>query len=236
MLSKRVAFTKSLPSRQAGAACATEDRRIHPSFSGGHFGGSARVGKLFVISASSGTGKTTLAQGLLREDKNLVQSVSCTTRPRRPGEVHGRDYYFITKEEFQKNRRRNGFLEWANVFGRFYGTPKKEVEARLRQGRDVLLLIDVQGAKKVKAKRADAVFIFLAPPSKEELRRRLEKRGTESRAEIARRLRVATTEMRDLNGMTKGGRYFCDYRIVNRDLQKAREVLKAVIRAEHLDR
>ena len=189
----------------------------------------ASRGKLFVISASSGTGKTTLARELLKENKNLVQSISYTTRPARPNEINGEDYYFVNKEEFSGIRRRNGFLEWANVFGRFYGTPKKEVDEHLRRGRDVLLLIDVQGAKKVKRVRPDAVFIFLAPPSKEELKRRLEKRGTESRQEILRRYRVATTELKELNDLA-----LCDYRIVNRYIPTAREVLKAIIRAENL--
>ena len=124
-------------------------------------------GKLFVISASSGTGKTTLAKKLLKEDKNLVQSVSYTTRSPRPNEVQGRDYFFVKRKEFKAIRKKNGFLEWANVFGRFYGTLKKQVKEHLKRGRDVLLLIDVQGAKQVKKTKPDAVFIFLAPPSGE---------------------------------------------------------------------
>ena len=140
-------------------------------------------GRLFVISASSGTGKTTLAHELLSKDKNLVQSISCTTRKPRPTERQGRDYFFVTKKDFKRIQKKNGFLEWANVFGKFYGTPKKEVEAQLKKKRDVLLLIDVQGAKKVKKSKPDAVFIFLAPPSKEELKRRLIARGTESTAQ-----------------------------------------------------
>ena len=207
MLSKRVAFTKSAA----------------------HFGGSNKKGRLFVISASSGTGKTTLAHELLKDDKNLVASVSCTTRPPRPSERNGRDYYFITKKEFLDKKKRNGFLEWANVFGKFYGTPKKEVEEHLRHGKDVLLLIDVQGAKKVKRTRPDAVFIFLAPPSKEELKRRLEKRGTESKREINRRYNVATRELKELNDLK-----LCDYRIVNRYIPRALEVLEGIIRAERM--
>lgn len=193
----------------------------------------SKRGRLFVIAASSGTGKTTLARELLKEDKNLVQSISYTTRPPRPSERNGEDYYFVTNREFIEMRQKSAFLEWANVFGRFYGTPKKEVEAHQKRGRNVLLLIDVQGARKVKEKKADAVFIFLAPPSQEELKKRLKKRGTESSREIAKRLRVATTEMRGLNAMYNG-RYLCDYRIVNRELACAREVLKAIIRAESM--
>lgn len=193
----------------------------------------SRLGKLFVISASSGTGKTTLAQELLRENRNLIQSISYTTRLKRPSEVNGKDYKFVSKKEFLEIKKKEGFLEWANVFGKFYGTSKKEVEEHLKRGRDVLLLIDVQGAKKVKTVKPDAVFIFLSPPSKDELRRRLEKRGTESKMEINRRLKVATSELRELNAMYDG-RYLCDYRIVNRDIQKCREILKSIIHAEHL--
>ena len=190
---------------------------------------SKRKGRLFVISASSGTGKTTLAHELLKADKNLVASVSYTTRTPRAGEVQGKDYFFVSKEEFFEIRKKGGFLEWASVFGKFYGTPKKEVEEHLRHGRDVLLLIDVQGAKKIKKLSSDAVFIFLVPPSKEELRRRLEKRGTESKKEIDRRFRVATKELVELNEMT-----LRDYRIVNRHIPVAYEVLKGIIRAERL--
>lgn len=192
-----------------------------------------RTGKLFVISASSGTGKTTLARELLREDKNIVQSISYTTRKPRPNEINGEHYYFVTKEEFQNIKRKSGFLEWANVFGRYYGTPKKEVEQHLKRSRDVLLLIDVQGAKKIKKILPDAIYIFLAPPSTDELRRRLEKRGTESKKEIAMRLRVATQELNELNEMS-AGRFLCDYRIVNKDIAKATEIVKTIIRAEHL--
>lgn len=186
-------------------------------------------GRLFVISASSGTGKTTLARELLKKDKNLVVSVSCTTRLPRSNEHNGEDYYFVSKDEFMDIRRKNGFLEWANVFGKFYGTPKKQVEEHTKRGRDILLLIDVQGAKQVKQTKPDAVFIFLAPPSKEELKRRLQKRGTESTREINKRYRVATRELKELNDLR-----LCDYRIVNRYIPVAREVLEAIIRAERM--
>jgi len=186
-------------------------------------------GRLFVISASSGTGKTTLAKELLKEDKNLIQSVSYTTRAPRPSERQGKDYFFVAKKEFKTIKEKKGFLEWANVFGKFYGTPKKEVDEHLKRGRDVLLLIDVQGAKKVKEIRHDAVFIFLAPPSRKELLRRLKKRGTESAKEIRRRYQVATKELKELNDMA-----LCDYRIVNREIPVARRVLKGIIRAQRL--
>ncbi len=188
-----------------------------------------RQGRLFVISASSGTGKTTLARELLREDKNLIQSVSYTTRTPRPDEKNGHDYFFVTKKEFSEKVKKKGFLEWANVFGRLYGTPKKEVEDHTRNGRDVLLLIDVQGAKKVKKTKPDAVFIFLAPPSKVELLRRLHKRGTETRKEISVRYKVATKELKELNELS-----LCDYRIINRQIPVATEVLRGIIRAERM--
>lgn len=188
---------------------------------------SSKRGKLFVISASSGTGKTTLAKKLMKEDKNLVQSISVTTRPPRPKEVQGKDYFFVSRKEFQAIRGKKGFLEWANVFGHSYGTPKKQVEDHVKRGCDVLLLIDVQGAKQVKKTKPDAVFIFLVPPSKEELKRRLIRRGTESTQEINRRYRVATGELIELNDLK-----LCDYRIVNREIPVAHEVLKSIILAE----
>lgn len=209
MLSKRKAFTKSA------------------AYSGGS---SRRQGKLFVISASSGTGKTTLAREILKDDKEIVQSISYTTRPPRSGEINGEDYYFVSKKEFAQIKKKKGFLEWANVFGRYYGTPKKEVEEHLERGRDVLLLIDVQGAKKVKRIKPDAVFIFLAPPSKEELKRRLHKRGTETQREINRRYRVATQELKELNDLR-----LCDYRIVNKYIPRALWILKSIIHAERME-
>lgn len=187
----------------------------------------SKPGRLFVISASSGTGKTTLAKKLLQEDKNLVQSVSYTTRPPRPNEVQGKDYFFVAKNEFESIRKKNGFLEYANVFGRYYGTPKKQVDEHVSRGLDVLLLIDVQGAKQIKKTKPDAVFIFLAPPSKEELKLRLIRRGTETRNEIDRRYKVATKELQELNELK-----LCDYRIVNREIAVAHLVLKSIILAE----
>jgi guanylate kinase len=151
----------------------------------------------------------------------------------RPNEINGHHYYFVTKEEFMNIKKKKGFLEWANVFGKYYGTPKKEVEEHLKRGRDVLLLIDVQGAKKVKKVLPNAIYIFLAPPTLSELRKRLEKRGTESKKEINRRLQVATTELKELNAMYHD-RYLCDYRIVNNDINKATEIVKTIIKAEHL--
>ena len=155
--------------------------------------------------------------------------MSYTTRHPRPDEKSGQDYFFVTKKEFFEKIKKSGFLEWANVFCRYYGTPKKEVEDHMRNGRDILLLIDVQGAKKVKKSKPDAVFIFLAPPSKEELLRRLYKRGTETQKEIRIRYKVATRELKELNELS-----LCDYRIINRQIPVATEVLRGIIRAERM--
>lgn len=187
----------------------------------------SKHGRLFVISASSGTGKTTIARELLKRDRNLVQSVSCTTRPPRGNEKNGVDYAFISKATFNEIRKKGGFLEWANVFGKFYGTPKSKCLEYLRKGRNVLLLIDVQGAKQIKKTYPSAIFIFLAPPSKEELLRRLTKRGTDSAAEIRKRYRIATEELKALNDLT-----LCDYRIVNRDIDVCRRIIEAIIQSE----
>ncbi len=189
------------------------------------------TGRLFVISASSGTGKTTLAKKLLEEDKGLIQSISYTTRKPRPNEIQGKDYFFVTKTEFVAMRKEDAFIEWANVFGRYYGTARKQVQEHTARGRDMLLLIDVQGAKKIKQTMPEAVFIFLVPPSKQELKRRLEKRGTDSKAEINKRYRLATRELVELNDLE-----LCDYRIVNREIPVATEVLKSIIRAERLSK
>ncbi len=187
----------------------------------------SKQGRLFVISASSGTGKTTIAHELLKRDRNLVQSVSCTTRAPRGDEKSGRDYIFLSKATFNEIRKKGGFLEWANVFGKFYGTPKAKCLNYLKRGKNVLLLIDVQGAKQIKTTYPNAVFIFLAPPSKKELLRRLTKRGTDSQAEIKRRYQVATNELRQLNDLK-----LCDYRIVNRDIDVCRRVIEAIIQSE----
>lgn len=185
------------------------------------------AGRLFVISACSGTGKTTLAHELLREVKNLVPSISCTTRKPRANEKDGQDYHFIGTEEFLRIKKRKGFLEWAKVFDNFYGTPKDKIDEHLRNDRDVLLVIDVQGAKQVKKMQPDGIFIFLVPPTKEELKVRLEKRGTETPEEIEKRFKIAQKEMKQLNDLK-----LCDYRIVNKHIPVASEVLKAIIRAE----
>ncbi len=187
----------------------------------------ARKGKLFVISAPSGSGKTTLCRKLIQGlsgRKKLVQSVSSTTRKPRCSERQNRDYTFISREEFIKRRKAGQFLEWAQVLGNFYGTPRDFVEKHLKCGNDVLLSIDVQGARKIQRKVSNAVFIFIFPPSFGELERRLKARSTEGKAGIARRLKLARKEM----GFAKE----YNYTVVNDQISKALARLREIIEHE----
>jgi guanylate kinase len=173
--------------------------------------------KLFILSGPSGTGKTTIVRALLRRVDGLGFSVSCTTRPPRPGEREGHDYYFIAEEKFAALVAAGEFLEQAEVYGHRYGTLRREVERRLRRGRSVLLDIDTQGARQVRHQGErlglPMRFIFILPPSREELRRRIERRGSEPTEELERRLRAAWREV-------EAGSWF-DYLVVNRDLEEA---------------
>ena len=148
-----------------------------------------------VISAPSGAGKTTLARELVQSDPNLTFSISATTRPPRPHEVEGRDYYFVADAEFERMINEGELLEWAEVHGRKYGTPKRSVAEPLKSGQSVVLDIDVQGARQVRANFPDAVLIFVLPPSVEELQRRLTRRGSETAAERKTRLETALKEL-----------------------------------------
>ncbi|MBO4848692.1 MAG: guanylate kinase [Clostridia bacterium] len=172
-------------------------------------------GILFIISGPSGVGKGTVAKALLEGSSGgMVFSVSATTRAPRPGEENGREYFFVSREEFDRMIEDGEFLEYMNVFGRnYYGTPRKYVEEQLMLGRDVLLDIDVNGAMKVKENCPEAVAIMLAPPSMKELRRRLETRGTEVQEVIERRLAEAKSEL------SRMAEY--DYVVVNDDLNTA---------------
>jgi guanylate kinase len=185
-----------------------------------------RRGILFIISGPSGVGKTTLIKRLLRSYPDITLSVSHTTRARRPREVPGNDYHFVTVKQFTALRARGGFAEWANVHGALYGTPRAPVERTLRRGRDALLEIDVQGTRKIKRRYPDAVSIFIAPPSWPELRRRLARRGTDGRKTMAKRLENARREIRE------SMRY--DYRIVNSDLGRTVDSTRAIVAAERL--
>lgn len=183
-----------------------------------------RKGAIFIVSAPSGAGKTTLISRLLRIFPEIGLSVSCTTRARRPGERHGRDYFFVSAKQFAAMRARGGFAEWARVHGALYGTPRGPLERSLRAGREILLDIDVQGARKIKRLYPKAVSIFVLPPSLRELGKRLAARGTDRGESIRRRLENARREIRALL------RY--DYFVENRELPEALARLKAIIVAE----
>ena len=155
-----------------------------------------RHGRVFVISSPSGGGKTTVVERLVRAAPFLARSVSVTTRAKRSGERHGRDYRFISPETFQRLQRTGQLLEWARVHHAYYGTPKHPVERALARGRDIVLSIDVQGARQIRrALGHRAVLIFLLPPSRARLRQRLVQRNTETPAAIRRRMRAATREI-----------------------------------------
>jgi len=177
---------------------------------------------LFVLTGPSGCGKSTILTHLLKDLRNLQFSVSHTTRERRVSEAEGREYYFIKPAEFQKMVRRNMFVEWAEVHGNFYGTSKKEIEAKTKKG-DVVLDIDVQGARTLRKNGLDAVFIFILPPRASDLRRRLIDRGEDTRATIRRRLENARKEIRDAP--------LADYVIINDRLNRAILELEAIVLA-----
>ena len=186
-----------------------------------------RAGILFVVSAPSGTGKTTLCANV-RQTPDLVYSVSCTTRPIRKGEKDGTDYYFLPREEFEKRVKAGEMLEHADVYGQYYGTPKGPILEHLAAGRDVLLDIDVQGARQIRESqepkiRASLADIFIMPPDLEELRRRLEGRGTETAKQIEKRIQAADSEMADW----KSYRYTILSSSMEEDLIKFRAIIRA---------
>ena len=152
-------------------------------------------GKLFIISAPSGAGKTSLVKALLQRMPNVVVSVSHTTRAMRPGEVDGKDYYFISTDVFKKMLNQDAFLESAQVFDNFYGTAQESVTKQLEKGMDVILEIDWQGAAQVRSRIAETVSVFILPPSKRELELRLQGRGQDSEATIAKRMNAAKDEI-----------------------------------------
>lgn|SRR5690554_102401 len=183
-------------------------------------------GLLIVISGPSGVGKGTVRSALFEmEGHDLVYSISMTTRKPRKGEVHGREYYFVSEEEFKKYIEEGKMLEYAEFVGNYYGTPLNSVQDLLDQGKEVVLEIDVQGATQVREKMKDAVFIFIAPPSYDELLQRLVNRGTESREVIEARIEKAKREI-DLA-------YMYDYIVVNDTVENAADKIVAIIRAEH---
>lgn len=187
----------------------------------------SRHGILFVISAPSGAGKSTLCNAL-RQTPDFVYSVSCTTRPARPGEVDGEDYYFLDEAEFKRRLEAGDFLEYANVHGCYYGTLRETVLANLQTGVDVLLDIDTDGAAQIRACPDETIQnaiadVFILPPSMEELHRRLRKRGTETEAQIEIRIRNATAEMQNWRMY----RYTIITGSVEEDVTKFRAIMRA---------
>ena len=183
-------------------------------------------GLLVVLSGPSGVGKGTVRKALFDEyGKNLTYSISMTTRPMRPGEVNGKDYYFVTEDEFKKKIMEGGFLEYNYFCGNYYGTPMDEVEKALNSGKELILEIEVNGCRQVKEKMLDAVTIFIVPPSREALYERLKHRGTESDYQIQERINKANAEF--------GLAYQYDYIVVNDDVSNAADRISAIIRAEH---
>ena len=180
-------------------------------------------GQLFVLSGPSGVGKSSLRENVRKEFSQLAYSISYTTRPPRHGEAEGRDYHFVSKDTFLAMREAGAFVEWAIVHGNYYGTSGDRLEKQLNEYGDVLLEIDVQGARQVKARFPQACFIFVLPPDREALEERLLKRGTEQGEDIETRLENAMEELLEAS--------WYDYLIINDDLDGAVEALKAVILA-----
>jgi guanylate kinase len=186
--------------------------------------GARQRGLLFVVSAPSGTGKTTVVERLVRVCPGLVQSRSYTSRDVRPGESDGVDYNFVSRATFEVMAARDDFLEWAEVFGHLYGTGRRETEARLEAGTDLVLVIDVQGARQVRQRMSDSVGIFVLPPSRDAVERRLRGRSRDGEADVARRLATAASEV-------AAAREY-DYVVVNDDLETCVAQIAAIVSAE----
>ena len=185
-----------------------------------------KKGLLIVISGASGTGKGTVCKELLARERGVAFSVSATSRAPREGEQDGREYYFRTRAEFEAMIAEGAFLEYADVYGNYYGTPLAPIEARRSAGEDILLEIDTQGALNVMERCPDGTFIFLLPPSLEELRRRITGRGTESEESLARRLAAARDEIRL-------GRHY-RYAVLNDTVEDATARIQTILAAERL--
>jgi len=189
----------------------------------------ARRGIMLVVSSPSGAGKTTLTRNLLEQEENVSLSISVTTRERRPSEIDGSHYHFISKRRFDSMRDADELLEWAEVHGNYYGTPREAVEQSLKEGKDVLFDIDWQGANQLRRKvRNDLVTIFVLPPSAPELHRRLRTRAQDSEAVIRRRMAEAAKEISHWEEY--------DYVVVNFDVQDALGELRTILAAERQKR
>lgn len=187
---------------------------------------SSTLGQVFLVAAPSGAGKSSLVNALLADDSSIMLSISCTTRPMRPGEENGKHYHFISIEEYQRLRDTNNLLESAEVHGNFYGTPAQPVHTALEQGHDVLLEIDWQGARQVRQHFPNALGIFILPPSIQDLEKRLRKRGQDEDHVIARRLLAAGGEMAHVGEF--------QYAIINDDFDVALTQLQAIIQSSRL--
>lgn len=183
-------------------------------------------GILAVVSGFSGAGKGTLMKALLEKHDNYALSISATTRKPREGEVHGREYFFLTVEEFEDLIAKDQLIEHARYVSNYYGTPRSYVEEKMAEGKDVILEIEIQGALKVKEKFPETLLIFVVPPSAEELKKRLIGRGTETMEVIEQRMKRATEEAEEMDSY--------DYILVNDDLDKAVENLHNLIQSQHM--
>ncbi|GAK72404.1 guanylate kinase [Agrobacterium rubi] len=189
----------------------------------------ARRGLMLVISSPSGAGKSTIARNLLEKDKNISLSVSVTTRARRQSEIDGIHYHFISKRDFERMREGEELLEWAEVHGNYYGTPREPVEAAMAEGKDMLFDIDWQGAEQLQDKmKADVVSIFILPPTMTELQSRLHRRAEDTEEVIQTRLANSRSEIEHWRDY--------DYVILNDDLQAAFEAIEAIVKAERVRR
>lgn len=183
---------------------------------------------IIIISAPSGSGKTTVVERLLAELPRVKRSISCTTRPPRQGEQEGRDYFFVSEGDFRRKIENGEFLEWEETFGNFYGTPLEQFTGAMENGQDLILSIDVKGARQVKEKFPGAISVFIMPPSTEELEARLRKRNTDRKDQVDLRLKEARRELEAADEY--------DYLVVNDDLDGAVTELKSVLEAERQKR
>ncbi len=183
---------------------------------------------IIIVSAPSGSGKTTLINRLLEKIPEMQRSISCTTRQPREGEKDKRDYLFIPREEFKERIEKGEFLEWEENFGHYYGTPKEQFQEAVEKGEDIILSIDVKGARAIKRNFPESVSVFIMPPSAEELATRLRKRNTDREKDVSMRLEEARREI------SAADEY--DYLVVNKELGEAVEELKSIIETERRNR